>query len=50
MEKLTESDLDRLDGFDEWEEYQLIAAITPKIQVSHLTNHLHQLTRITGTY
>lgn len=45
LEKLTESDLDRLDGFDEWEEYQLIAAITPKIQVSHLTNHLHQLNK-----
>ena len=45
LEKLTESDLNRLDDFYEWEEYQLIAAITPKIQVSQLTNHLHQLNK-----
>lgn len=45
LEKLTESALDRLDDFYEWEEYQLIAAITPKIQVSQLTNHLHQLNK-----
>ena len=45
LEKLTESDLNRLDNFHEWEEYQIIAAITPKIQVSQLTNHLHQLNK-----
>lgn len=45
LEKLTESALDRLDDFYEWEEYQLIAAITPKIQISQLTNHLHQLNK-----
>lgn len=45
LEKLTESDLNRLDDFYEWEEYQMIAAITPKIQVSQLTNHLHQLNK-----
>lgn len=45
LEKLTESDLNRLDDFYEWEEYQMIAAITPKIQVNHLTNHLHQLNK-----
>jgi hypothetical protein len=45
LEKLTESDLNRLDDFYEWEEYQLIAAITPKIQVSQLTNHLYQLNK-----
>ena len=45
LEKLTESDLDRLDGFDEWEEYQLIAAITPEIQVSKITNYLYQLNK-----
>ena len=45
LEKLTESDLNRLDDFYECEEYQLIAAITPKIQVSQLTNHLHQLNK-----
>ena len=45
LEKLTESDLNRLDDFYEWEEYQLIAAITPKIQVGQLTNHLYQLNK-----
>ena len=45
LEKLTESDLNRLDDFYDWEEYQMIAAITPKIQVSQLTNHLHQLNK-----
>ena len=45
LEKLTESDLNRLDDFYEWEEYQMIAAITPKIQVGQLTNHLHQLNK-----
>ena len=45
LEKLTESALDRLDNFYEWDEYQLISAITPKIQVCQLTNHLHQLNK-----